>query len=45
MHSTSDCASKFGAEAPGIVFFRQFEEKILAYKGAQDDKNALKNWI
>ena len=27
------CATEFGATQPSLVFFRQFEEKVIVYNG------------
>ena len=37
--SDADCASKFGATAPGVAISRRFDESPLAYSGAaaEDD--------
>lgn len=29
------CANEFGGKAPGITFFRKFEEKVHQYEGEQ----------
>ena len=42
--SDADCAKANGASAPGIAFFRKFEDSPLAYSGAAD-KDALINWV
>ena len=45
VHNTdAACAAEFGAKQPGLVFFRQFEEKSVVYTGAAD-KDALLTFI
>merc|ERR1712127_500782 len=42
IHNTdAACAAEFGAKQPGIVFFRQFEEKSVVYSGAADKDSLL----
>jgi len=38
------CATEFGATQPSLVFFRQFEEKVVVYTGAAD-KEALLTFV
>jgi len=44
VHTTEECASAYGGSAPGIVFFRQFEEKHVPYTGTAD-KDALMEFV
>jgi len=39
----AECATKYGATAPGFVFFRQFEEKHMASTAATKDE--LIAWV
>lgn len=39
------CAAEFGASAPGIVLFRQFEEKTVVWTGEACCKNELSAWV
>ena len=38
------CAKEYGASAPGIVFFRTFEETTLVYSG-KADKESLMSFV
>ena len=40
----ADCAAEYGATAPGVVFFRTFEEKTVPYTGAAE-KDDLISWV
>lgn len=43
-NNEADCAKEYGVTAPGLVFFRQFEEKQVAYTG-KADKDALIEFV
>jgi len=40
----ADCAAEYGATAPGVVFFRTFEEKTVPYTG-DAEKDKLVSWV
>lgn len=44
VHASADCAAEHEAPAPGIMFFRTFEEPKVAYAGAAD-KESLMNFV
>jgi protein disulfide-isomerase A1 len=44
VHAPAECASEHSAAAPGIMFFRNFEEPKVAYTGAPD-KDTLKAFV
>lgn len=44
VHAPADCAAEHGAAAPGIMFFRTFEEPKMAYTGAAD-KDSLMSFV
>ena len=33
----SACAAEFGASAPGLVFFRNFDEEVVVWDGSFDE--------
>lgn len=41
-HSTdADCASKYGASAPGLALSRNFDESPIAYTGAANEDDLI----
>ena len=43
--SDADCASKFGATAPGVAISRRFDESPLAYSGAAANDREMSKWL
>lgn len=45
VHSNdANCAKKHGVTAPGLAFFRKFEEKVVVYTG-EANKEAIGSWV